>query len=196
MSIEFARGQRRWGDVMNKINVIAFGGLGGNAFSAGLKTILMRLDGVKGVDFKTYADYKAWRTWGGTLPSWSDPTVLIGHSFGVTAFLAAVRLMGSRGPRIPLAISFDPSPWWWSNLALATSGGNAVPDRIGSIVNWYQRTSLFIRNQQLTRTDGSTNGIENRLITGTIHGAMEDRRDLQDESVRRIRLVVDLLNKK
>lgn len=178
---------------MQKINVLAFGGLGGNAFSAGLKTILMRLDGAPGVDFKAYADYSAWRTWGSALRSWSDPTVVIGHSFGVTAMLAAVRLMGDRSQRIPLAISFDASQWWWSNFALMASGGNGVPDRIDRVVNFYQTTGLIGR-QRLYRESGGERSIENRLITGTMHGALEDRRDLQDDTVRRIKLVIDALN--
>lgn len=178
---------------MQKINVLAFGGLGGNAFSAGLKTILMRLDGVTGIDFKAYADYSAWRTWGSALRSWSDPTVILGHSFGVTAALAAVRSMGDRGPRIPLVISFDPSQWWWSNFALMSSGGNGVPDRIDRVVNFYQTAGLIGR-QRLYHAAGVETGIENRPITGTMHGALEDRRDLQDDTVRRIKLVIDALN--
>jgi hypothetical protein len=174
---------------MNRINVLAFGGLGGNAFSAGLKTIILRLKGVPGVDFASYEDYTSWRRWGSTLISWRDPTVLIGHSFGVTAAFAAVRTLGDRGPQFPLMIAFDPSQWWWSNLSLMFSGGNTVPDRIASAVNNYQSSGLIGR-QTLSRTDGSARGISNRLITGTIHSSIEDRADLQDDAVKRMKLLL------
>lgn len=175
---------------MNKINVIAFGGLGGNLFSAGLKTILMRLDGVPGIDFKTYEDYTSWRKWSATLRSWRDPTVLIGHSFGVTAFLAAAR--GS-GKAFPLAISFDPSQWWWSNLSLMGSGGNSVPANIAKVINFYQGNGLIGR-QSLERVSGLTTGIENKLITGTMHEAIEDIPDLQQRAVAEIKSLIARLN--
>lgn len=181
---------------MRKINVLAFGGLGGAVFSAGLKTILMRLQRIEGIDYCSYEDYASWRRWAQTLRGWRDPTVLIGHSFGVTAALALARSLrdAGRGPRLPLLISFDPSQWWWSNPALMTSGGNGVPDSIEGVVNFYQ-AARPIGRQKLYRENGSQAGIDNRLIAGTMHSRIEDRRDLQDATVNAVRLVIDTLKK-
>jgi hypothetical protein len=179
---------------MRKINVIAFGGLGGAVFSAGLKTILMRLQRIDGVDYCTYEDYASWRRWAQTLRGWRDPTVLIGHSFGVTAALAVTRSLrdAGRGPRLPLMVAFDPSQWWWSNPALIASGGNGVPATLECVINFYQASGPIGR-QKLYRESGSQAGIDNRLITGAMHGAIEDRRDLQDATVNAVRLVIDTL---
>ena len=179
---------------MSKINVLAFGGLGGAVFSAGLKTILMRLQRIEGVDYCTYEDYASWRRWAQTLRGWRDPTVLIGHSFGVTSALAVARSLrdAGRGPHLPLLVSFDPSQWWWCNPALMASGGNGVPDTIKGVVNFYQASGPIGR-QKLYRESGSQAGIDNRLIAGTMHGTIEDRRDLQDATVIAVRLVIDTL---
>jgi hypothetical protein len=179
---------------MQKINVIAFGGLGGAVFSAGLKTILMRLQRIEGIDYCTYQDYASWRRWAQTLRGWRDPTVMIGHSFGVTAALAVARSLrdAGGGPRLPLLVAFDPSQWWWCNPVLMASGGNGVPDTIESVVNFYQASGPIGR-QKLYRQSGSQAGIDNRPIAGTMHGRIEDRRDLQDATVNAVRLVVDSL---
>lgn len=168
-----------------KINVIAFGGLGGAAFSAGLKTILMRLAG-PAVDFKTFEDYKTWPRWGAALRSWRDDTALLGHSFGVAAMFGAVRRMGGAGPRIPLAISFDPSQWWTLQYSLWGSGGNVAPDRIERVINFYQ-AGLPIGFQKVFRADGSERGIDNVFVGNVAHGAIEDVPQLQSRAVEYIK---------
>lgn len=178
---------------MQKINVIAFGGLGGNLFSAGLKTILMRLTGEPGIDFKTFEQYTSWKQWGATLQSWRDPTIVMGHSFGVTAMFGAVRTMGSEGPQIPLAISFDPSQWWGWQASLWGSGGNVAPDRIAKVINFYQDSGLIGR-QRIARANGSVFGIQNRQVIGVIHGTIEDHRLSQDYAIDAIKSVIASLN--
>ncbi len=180
---------------MQKINVIAFGGLGGNLFSAGLKTILMRLQGVPGIDFRTYAPWGTWKRWGATLQSWRDPTVMLAHSFGVSAAFGAIRATGGRGPNIPLVISFDPSQYWGLQPGLWGSGGNSAPERAARVVNFWQQAPLFaIGNQRVVRDDGSHRNIENVLIGNVIHGAIEDQPLLQQRAVNAIKDVITTLN--
>lgn len=174
---------------MKKINVIAFGGLGGRLYSTGLKTILMRLDGVPGIDFRTFEDYTSWRRWGDTLTSWRDPTVLLGHSYGVAAMFGAVRRMGGKGPQIPLALSFDPSQWHWMSAGLWGSGGNAAPSRVAKVINWWQ-AGLPIGYQRVTREDGGLGGIQNHQVRGVAHHAIEDTPQLQAVAVDEIKRVV------
>lgn len=180
---------------MQKINVIAFGGLGGNLFSAGLKTILMRLNGAPGVDFRTCEDWKSWKRWGDTLQSWRDPTVMLCHSFGVPAAFGAIRRMGARGPRIPLVIAFDPSQYWSVQPGLWGSGGNAAPARVERVINFWQQAPLFaIGNQRVFRDDGSLKNIANILIENVIHGAIEDQPLLQQRAVNEIKDIIANLN--
>lgn len=180
---------------MTKINVIAFGGLGGSLFSAGLKTILMRLNGVPGIDFKTFEDYKSWQKWGDTLASWKDPTVLLGHSFGVPAMFGAVRRMGKRGPVIPLAIALDPSQYVFFQPALWSSGGNAAPGRVDRVINYWQRAPFpMIGNQKVYREDGSQWGVTNFEVPGVIHGAIDDVTAVQANVVDAIKGVILRLN--
>jgi hypothetical protein len=176
---------------MKKINVIAFGGLGGSLFSAGLKTILMRLNGIAQIDFKTFEDYKSWRRWGSTLASWKDDTVLIGHSFGVPAMFGAARMLGAKGPRIPLAISLDPSQYVWMQPALWGTGGNYAPDRILKVVNYWQTAPLFaIGNQRVYRDNGRETDITNFEIKNIIHGAVDDSPEVQALAVDAIKRVI------
>jgi hypothetical protein len=72
------------------------------------------------------------------------------------------------------------------------SGGNGVPDTIKAVVNFYQAAGPIGR-QKLYRENGSQTGIDNRLIAGTMHSRIEDRRDLQDATVNAARLVIDTL---
>lgn len=178
---------------MTQINVIAFGGLGGSVFSAGLKTILMRLNGIKEIDFKTYEDYGSWRRWGQTLQSWRDPTVLMGHSFGVAAMFGAARAMGTKGPDIPLAISFDPSQWWGWQMGLWGSGGNVAPDRVKEVINFYQH-GLPIGYQKVFRPNGTVRGISNKLIENVAHANIEDLPSTQAETLAAIKRVIATLN--
>ncbi len=175
---------------MKRVNVIAFGGLGGNLFSAGLKTILMRLNGIPEIDFKTFEDYKSWPKWGASLKSWKDPTILIGHSFGVAAMFGAARAMGTAGaPRIPLAISFDPSQWWGWQPSLWRSGGNRAPIRVEKVLNIYQH-GFPIGSQKVFRDDGTVWGVSNMLIQGISHGAIEDSPITQALAVDDIKKVI------
>lgn len=177
---------------MAQINVIAFGGLGGNLFSAGLKTILMRLNGIKEIDFKTYDNFGSWKPWGSTLKTWRDPTVMIGHSFGVTAAFGAIRLMGDAGPKVPLVIALDASQWWWMQPSLIGSGGNVVPPRVERCIHLYTRGGI-IGNQRLVRPDGTDTRIENTLEPGA-HSALEDREAVQKRCVDQIKSVASNLN--
>lgn len=173
---------------MTQINVIAVGGLGGAVFSAGLKTILAKMKTTQSIDVLAYRDYSEWREMAVHVARWRDPTCFLCHSFGVTAVMAAVRAMDGKGPQIPLVVSFDPSQWWWSNLSLMFSGGNTVPDRITRVVNFYQNGGLIGR-QKLYRPDGSERGIVNALVTGTIHGSMDDHPDLQAKAIAEIKAI-------
>jgi hypothetical protein len=173
-----------------QINLVAFGGLMGEEFSAGLKTILTNANSVKGIDYKEYRQYSEWRDVAAKVMRWKDPTIFLAHSFGVTATMATVRALGKAGPEIPLVIMFDPSQWWWSNWYLMTSGGNTVPDRIGRVVNNYQN-GLPIGMQRLARADGSERGIQNRLVTGVVHASIEDVPALQKDAVK---LISDYIN--
>lgn len=177
------------GLLMKKINVIAFGGLGGALFSAGLKTTLMRLNDIPQIDFKTFEDYKSWRRWGDTLQSWKDDTIFIGHSFGVPAMFGAIRRMGAKGPRIPLAVSLDPSQYAWMQPTLWGSGGNAAPDRAIKVINYWQSApAFFIGNQRVFRDNGREDGITNFEIKNIIHGAVDDSPAVQE-------LVVDAIKR-
>lgn len=167
---------------MRKINVVAFGGLGGSLFSTGLKTILMRLNGVPEIDYMTFEDYTSWRHWAGTIAKWKDDTVFLGHSYGVAAMFGCIRAMGSKGPAVPLCISFDPSQWTWLSIPLWGSGGNAVPDRVQKVSNFYQSSGLIGR-QTLQRESGSTAGITNFPVKGVSHGSIEDDPMLQKLAV-------------
>lgn len=169
-----------------RINVIAFGGLGGSFYSTGLKTVLMRLEGIDRVDFKAFESYTSWRQWAKTLSSWRDPSVLIGHSFGVTAALAVARSLPET--KFPLLLSFDPSQWWWTNSSLMTSGGNGVPANVLKTINFYQRSG-FIGRQTLSRTDGSQTGIENVYVEGP-HHRVEDLPAAQARAVTEIKALL------
>ena len=81
---------------------------------------------------------------------WKDQTILIGHSYGVTAALGAAR---RSGVFVPVMYSFDPSQWWWMSWRLQGSGGNAVPSNIKRVVNFYQPHGAIGR-QRLYRDDG------------------------------------------
>lgn len=173
---------------MKKINVIAFGGLSGSFYSTGLKTILMRLEGVPGIDFRTFEDYASWKRWGSTLTSWRDDTVMLGHSYGVAAMFGAVRTMGDKGPKIPLAISFDPSQWVFMSIGLWGSGGNTAPHRVTKVINWWQ-AGLPIGYQRIYRPDGGQAGIVNEQVQGP-HHAVEDLPQLQARAVEEIKRVI------
>jgi hypothetical protein len=171
---------------MRTVNLVAFGGLLGGEFSQGLKTILKNAESLPGVDYTEYRPYSDWRSVAAKVSRWKDATIFLGHSFGVTAAMAALRALGASGPETPLAIMFDPSQWWWSNPYLVTSGGNTVPDRVPVVVNNYQN-GLPIGMQRLYRADGSERGIQNRLIVGVDHAAIEDVPLLQQDAVKRIK---------
>jgi hypothetical protein len=177
---------------MKRINVVAFGGLGGAAFSAGLKTILMKLNGIQQIDYKTYEDWKSWRQWGATLQSWKDDTVLLAHSFGIPAAFGAIRAMGKNGPKIPLVVTFDPSQYWIFQPLLWGTGGNAAPGRVDKVLNFWQEAPFpFIGNQTVSRDDGSGWGITNHLVHNIMHGAVEDHPAAQDITVDEIKKVIN-----
>ena len=175
---------------MKQINVVAFGGLGGSVYSAGLRVVLMKLQDDRGkgkpIDYMTFEDYKTWRSWADNIKSWRDDTVLVGHSYGVTAMFGMVRALGERGPNIPLAIALDASPYTWMSFSLWGSGGNAVHERVGRVVNFYT-TSGLIGRQKLYRHDGSMRNIANLAKAGVSHAGIDDDRDVQDFVVSEIR---------
>jgi hypothetical protein len=160
-----------------QINVLAFGGLGGRTYSAGVKTILMALEQYRGpgkpIDYMTFEDYASWRNWSEAMAGWRDDTVLIGHSYGVAAMCGVARRLGMLGPKIPLAISLDPSQYVWMSFALWGSGGNSVPYRIGKATNFYQTNGLIGR-QLLYRDDGGQKDILNLSQPHASHTSIDD----------------------
>jgi hypothetical protein len=183
---------------MKQINIVAFGGLGGSWFSTGLKTLMMKLKSLglqgagKPIDYMTFEDYTSWKNWGGTLKNWSDPTVLIGHSFGVAAMMGAARVKGDIGSKIPLVLSYDPSQWWGWQPSLWGSGGNGVPMNVGKCVNFYQN-GIPIGFQRVANDDGTVKDVENIQVTGVVHGAMDDYPPLHDRSIEEIKKVIAAL---
>lgn len=160
-----------------RLNVLAFGGLGGRTYSAGLKTILMRLEEFRGkgkpIDYMTFEDYASWGNWAEAIASWKDDTVLIGHSYGVAGMFGVARKLGVYGPRIPLAIALDASQYAWASVALWGSGGNVAPTRCERVTNYYQ-TSGWIGRQLLYRDDGGQAGIVNLKQAHTTHTSIDD----------------------
>lgn len=174
-----------------QINVLAFGGLGGQRHSAGLQTIMMRLAEFHGkgkpIDYMpAMQDYSSWKSWGDAVRFYTDDTVLIGHSYGVAAMFGLVRRMGISGPRIPLCISLDPSQYTALAWSLWGSGGNTVPNRVERVTNYYQ-TRGWIGRQILYRQDGGQAGITNLSRIGTTHKLIDDDPAVQREVVEEIK---------
>lgn len=174
-----------------RLNVLAFGGLGGAKHSAGLQTIMMRLAEFHGkgkpIDYMPQMqDYASWKSWGDAVSHYTDDTVLIGHSYGVAAMFGLVRRLGVYGPKIPLCIALDPSQYTAFSWALWGSGGNTVPNRVERATNYYQ-TGGWIGRQLLYRQDGGQAGIANFSRSGTTHKKIDDDPKVQFEVVEEIK---------
>lgn len=173
-----------------QINVLAFGGLGGSVYSAGLRVCLMKLQDYRGkdkpIDYMTFEDYKTWRSWADNIKSWRDDTAAVVHSYGAAAVFGMVRALGATGPKIPLVIVLDASQYTWMSFALWGSGGNVVPERVERVINFYT-TSGLIGGQKLYRADGSMRGITNLAKPGISHAAIDDDPKVQFEVVEAIK---------
>lgn len=168
---------------MKQINVVLFRGLVGNVYSRGMDTLGAKLAKLPGVDYVTVEDYGSWRSARDRVARWRDPTVLVGHSYGVTAALGVARALGAR---IPLVIAFDPSQWAWMSIALWGTGGNAVAGNVSECVNFYQLSGAIGR-QRLARDDGGLRGIENRPVTNAGHKEIDDLPELHAASIAKVR---------
>jgi hypothetical protein len=141
-------------------NVILFRGLWGTIWSAGLDILGESLRKLPNVDYVVVLPYTAQSSAASMLARFKDPTILIGHSFGVGALLNVAK---ESKVQIPLAVSFDPSQYW--------RGGHTLPKNIKRCINFWQDAPWwFIGNQKIT-------GAEN-IHVDTTHANIEDRRDL------------------
>lgn len=160
------------------INVVLFRGLAGNTFSAGLDILALKLKKLPGVDYVIVVPYTDWSRMAERVKNFKDPTVFIGHSYGVTSIMRLAREVNSY---IPLAISFDPSQY-------VSFGSNGVPINIDKVVNFYQNPPWFrffaIGGQKLYRANlGNEHNIDNQLITGVTHSNIEDNSQLHQKAL-------------
>lgn len=146
-----------------KVNIILFRGLAGTYYSAGLDVLAEDLRRLKNVDYVVVLPYTAADSAARMIERFRDDTVLIGHSFGVGAFLNVAK---GTSRVIPLAVSFDPSQYW--------GGGHTIPSNLKRVINFWQDTPRWmfwkIGNQEIS-------GAENVHVDAT-HTNIEDRRDL------------------
>lgn len=167
------------------LNVILLRGLAGNIYSTGLDDLARELNKLNNVDYVVVSPYTDWRQWAQRIAKWKDPTVLVGHSYGVAGICGIAR---TSGVQVPLLVSFDPSQYSWMALSLWGSGGNTVPNNVGLAYNFYQDSGLIGR-QVLLRDDMDVSKVHNTLIENTSHGNIEDIDELQ---VKVIKLIRDL----
>src|SRR3990167_11281900 len=169
---------------MKKFNVILARGLAGAVYSTGLDILALELRKLPQVDYVIVVQYTDWRRVGDRIKNFRDDTVLVGHSFGVTAMLGAARRASSKF--FPLAIMFDPSQWWRQSFSLWGSGGKTVPINVKRVVNFYQGGGMIGR-QELARDDGTEHEILNQLVPDTSHADIDDRRDLHEKAITEIK---------
>ena len=169
---------------MTNINIVILRGLGGIGYMDNLAARCRALK-KQGVDYVQIGGYDTWKTLAGQLRRFSDKSVLIGHSFGVTGVLGAARRAGLD---IPLVVTFDPSQYAGASWPLIGSGGNVVPMNVRKVINFYQVPwmPLAIGGQKLYRDDGSLTGVTNTRVSNTSHVGISGREDLYDITVRAI----------
>lgn len=162
------------------INVILFRGLAGNVYSTGLDVLAMDLKKIEGVDYVMVVPYTDYKMMAERLAGFKDPTVLIGHSYGVTSAIRMARMLPTT--KFPALISFDPSQYVFDS--------NEVPGNITKVLNFYQkgRWPFGIGNQRLYRNNASQQitGITNEYVSGVTHASIEDHKPLHQKSIDKI----------
>lgn len=155
---------------MKKYNVILFRGLWGSVFSQGLDTLSLALKKLPNVDYVLVLPYTATSQAEDLIQQFRDKTILIGHSFGVGAFIEVANNLPD--VEFPLSFSFDPSQYWYK--------GHKLPKNIKRCVNFWQDAPLwFIGNQQIE-------GAENIHVSSS-HVAIDDRKDLHKKVIEEIK---------
>lgn len=162
------------------LNVVMLRGVAGNVFSTGLDALSLKLQSLPNVDYVVVSPYTDWAGWLKHSESWKDPTVWIGHSFGANAI---TKIANKTSKKIPLLVTVDTSPWF--SFQLLQAGPYAIPDNVAKVVNFKQNKSLFIRGQDLKRTDGSSRNIENILVD-SIHANVDDEVSVHDKIIKEI----------
>ncbi len=155
-----------------QVNIVGFGGLGGNVYSAGIKTMILRAKTIEQVDYAEYFPYESAQRVLATIATWHDPTIILGHSYGFNNFLTAMRAQKSL--HIPLFFGMDSSQYWYGG------GPGTIPDSVARVVNFYESSiwPLAIHGQPVYRADGSTRGIENIRVADS-HINIDDDPNVQ-----------------
>lgn len=162
--------------IPNRCNVVMFGGLGGDTFSAGLKTMILRAKKFSQVDYAEYFPYQAAESVVRTMATWKDPTIVGAHSFGLTAFIDAIQK--TKQLKIPLFYAVDSSQYWYGG------GPGYVPENVTRCVNHYQTSAwpFAIKGSPLYRQDGLERNIENTRLY-VRHTEIEDSPIVQDRFI-------------
>lgn len=160
--------------VSDKGNIEMFGGLMGDKYSAGLKTMLLRAEtDLDWVDdrWSDYYPYTATEKQVKTMTRWKDPCYIGTHSYGLNEFLRVMRALEytNQNFKVPYLLAIDASQYW-------TGGAGYVPDNILEVTNFWQSYSwnpFAIRGRPLYRKDGSERGITN-IKLNVRHTDIED----------------------
>lgn len=169
------------------VNVEAFGGLMGDTFSAGLKTIVFNAKTMypKNVD-QQFSEYHPYTQAQYVLPKmarWKDPINVVAHSFGLGEVLRVAR--ETPNLQIKYLLGVDHSQYH--------AGPDYVPDNILSVDNFWQTTwwPFAIKGTPLFRADGSEYNIRNHRLY-VPHAAMEDQKIVHDTFDRNLRKEIGL----
>ena len=162
------------------LNVVMLRGVAGNVFSTGLDALSLKLQSLPNVDYVVVSPYTDWAGWLKHSENWKDPTVWIGHSFGANAI---TKIATKTNKKIPLLVTVDTSPWF--SFQLFQAGPYNIPSNVDKVINFKQNSSLFIRGQDLKRTDGSSRNIENILVN-TIHANIDDNLSVHKKIIEEI----------
>jgi hypothetical protein len=167
------------------INVILFRGLAGNVYSTGLDVLALDLKKIEGVDYVMVVPYTDYQMMGERIAGFKDPTILIGHSYGVTSSIRMARNLPT--VKFPTLISFDPSQYVFDS--------NEVPSNIAKVLNFYQkgRWPFGIGNQKLYRNNSSqqVTGITNEYVSGVTHASIEDHKPLHNKAIEKITKIAE-----
>lgn len=174
-----------------KINAVLFTGLGHDTWSDGLLDLeekLLRMRG-EGVDYVMLRHYSQYQDIAKRLQRWRDPTVLIGHSFGVRAAMRAAR---EAGVSIPLVISCDPSQY---SSSIGSAWYNNAPENVVRVTNYYQPREWYlffssIGGVRVKRDDGTERNIKNYLMERESHTSIDNSELFHEFAIEDVRSVL------
>lgn len=159
---------------MTEANVLFSYGYGGARWSGGLDLLRHRVAKLNNVDFTKVVEYTSMSSVERLLKVFRDPTILVGHSYGVAAMIGAAR---KSGVKVPLIISIDPSPWISlfipASWSIRSFGGYSKPSNVKRIHNFH--TNDFPGGVQI-------DGAENELVL-VDHLLVDDADEVHDKSV-------------